>query len=107
MSELKIGETYQIDYNCEFDPRRSYKGQAVFTGSYKDDLLFDLLDPPHEKECCFRLEDIVGHRPFTLCPDKISRVVVIGENGREFEKMFDKAEFLLQDDGRTIKIIYK
>lgn len=42
-----------------------------------------------------------------LDPAKITRIVVVGENGREYEKWFDKCEVSLQDDGRTVKFFTK
>jgi hypothetical protein len=35
---------------------------------------------------------------------KITRITFIGKNGREFEKMFDSADLMLQDQGKTLKI---
>lgn len=42
-----------------------------------------------------------------LNSDKITRIVVIGENGREYEKWFDKCEISLQDNDCTIKFFTK
>lgn len=36
---------------------------------------------------------------------KITRVEFIGENGRELVIYLDKFDFLIQDDGRTLKIV--
>jgi hypothetical protein len=57
----------------------------------------------------YQLIEYEGDDPKTVVFDveKISRVTIVGENGREFEKWFDSAEFSLQDDGRTLKIFIK
>ena len=61
--------------------------------------------------------DIDGYRCIELSDDiykyekmiKISRVEVVGKNGREFVKMLENGhyEISIQDDGKTIKLFEK
>jgi hypothetical protein len=39
--------------------------------------------------------------------EKITRITVVGPDGREFEKRLDNCKIDVQDDGQTLKIFYE
>jgi hypothetical protein len=108
---LKINHIYRIDYANPYYDQASYHGNAILQEIHDDELWFDLIDRK-EKGCIFFEQDVVKeigrvNELMSFDPDEITRIVVVGERGREFEKMFDKCEISLQDDGRTVKFFTK
>ena len=110
-SELKIGDWYRIDYDDEekFLCDGSVHEVAQLKKIYGIEYWFE---SPIDNEYYFvGLDDIKyeadSPKPITFDQSLITRLTVVGPEGREFEKWFDKAEFSIQDGGRTIKIFYK
>lgn len=70
-------------------------------------IFYDCNIPPEiDGYTCVELsDDIYQYEKIT----KITRVEIIGKNGREFSKMLDNSfyEISMQDDGRTLKIFEK